>query len=211
MNTEKYLYDLYNQNISRDTLWTLEDYSKIRPEFRAAVIAHKKIRTVFLGNHINLLFEDTMTVRYQIQEMLRIEKTFEEAGIQDELSAYLPLLSTGSNLKATMMIEYAVVEERREALKKLRGIERKVYIQVSGGNKVYAIADEDLPRENDEKTSAVHFMRFELGQLDMSELKKGANLCVGVDHEGYTESLELSQNNQYQDTYKSLVNDLSNF
>jgi hypothetical protein len=194
---------VYTQTLSRDTLWTLESYSKLRQEFRSAVMAHKKKRTVFLGEHLNLLFEDTMTVRYQVQEMLRIEKTFDESGIQDELNAYLPLVPTGSNLKATMMIEYPVVDERRQALKRLRGIERQVYVQVNGEEKVYAIADEDLPRENDEKTSAVHFMRFELPQSFIQAVKQGGKLVVGVDHALYHQFTELTG-----ETLSSLVSDL---
>ena len=146
------IHTAYNEPLSRATLWTLEKYAKLRPDFRTAVMAHKKLRSVALGNHVTLLFEDTMTIRYQVQEMLRIEKTFEETGIQDELDAYTPLIPTGSNFKATMMIEYPVVEERKEALKRLRGIERQVWVRVEGSEKVFAIADEDLPRENEEKT-----------------------------------------------------------
>jgi hypothetical protein len=199
---------IYTEPLSRDTLWTLETYAKLRPAFRLAVIEHKKLRTVFLGKHINMLFEDTMTVRYQVQEMLRIEKTFEEAGIQDELSAYLPLLPTGNNLKATMMIEYTDIAERREALKRLRGIERQVYVQANNGSKIYAIADEDLPRENDEKTSAVHFMRFELAPSDIASLKSGKGLTIGVEHAEYSDSIYLCDNNH--ETYVSLVSDLKN-
>ncbi len=194
----------YQEPVCRDSLWTLETYARCRPDFRTAVMAHKKLRTVALGNHLTLLFEDTMTVRYQIQEMLRIEKTFEESGIQDELDAYLPLLPTGNNFKATLMIEYPVVEERREALKRLRGIERQVYVQVEGAAKVYAIADEDLPRENDEKTSAVHFMRFELTEDMVKALKYGVTLAVGVDHIAYQQHVELVDN-----VRSSLVADLT--
>jgi len=136
--------------ISRDSLLTLEAYAKQRAEFRARVLAHKKNRTVRLGQHITLIFEDELTVRYQIQEMLRIEKTFEEAGIQDELDAYTPLIPDGTNLKATMMIEYEDALVRRAELAKLKGVEDRVYIQVDGQPKVYAIADEDLERHGDE-------------------------------------------------------------
>jgi hypothetical protein len=180
----------YLEPVERSSLWTLEKYAKLRPAFRLAVMAHKKLRTVALGNHVTLLFEDTITVRYQIQEMLRIEKIFEEDGIQDELSAYMPLLPEGSNFKATMMIEYPVVTERVEALKRLRGIERQVYVQVEGAAKVYAIADEDLPRENEEKTSAVHFMRFELTEDMVQALKYGVTLAVGVDHALYQQTVD---------------------
>ena len=180
----------YLEPVTRDSLWTLEKYSKLRPAFRAAVMAHKKLRTVALGNHVSLLFEDVLTVRYQIQEMLRIEKTFEEAGIEDELSAYTPLIPDGSNFKATMMIEYTVVAERIEALQRLRGIEHKVWVQVEGASKVYAIADEDLPRENAEKTSAVHFMRFELTEDMVKALKYGVTLAAGIDHPNYPQALD---------------------
>src|SRR3954470_14738909 len=131
-------------HIAHDSLMTLEAYAKSRPEFRAKVLAHKKARTVHLGEHVTLLFEDELTVRYQIQEMLRIEKTFDEAGIQDELDVYNPLIPDGSNLKATMLIEYEDADERKRALSTLQGIERRVYVQVEGASKVYAIADEDL-------------------------------------------------------------------
>jgi hypothetical protein len=171
--------------IARDSLWSLETYAKKRPDFRKEVIAHKKIRKVHLGNHVTLLFEDEMTIRYQIQEMLRIERIYEEEGIQHELEAYNPLVPTGSNFKCTMLIEYSTAEERGEALKRLRGIERRIYVQVEGSDRVFAIADEDLERENDEKTSAVHFMRFELNEDMVKALKYGVGLAVGVDHEHY--------------------------
>ena len=148
--------------IARDSLLTLEDYARQRKEFRAKVIAHKKLRTIALGPHVTLQFEDELTIRYQIQEMLRIEKTFEEAGIQDEIDAYNPLIPDGSNLKATMLVEYEDEAERRAALAKLKGIENGVWLRVDGFPEVRAIADEDLDRENDEKTSSVHFVRFEL-------------------------------------------------
>ena len=146
--------------ITRESLMTLEAYAKARKDFRAKVIAHKKARTVHLGEHVTVVFEDELTMRYQIQEMLRIEKIFEEEGIQAELDAYNPLVPDGTNLKATMLIEYEDVEERRRALGRLKGIEDRVYVEVEGFPKVYAIADEDLERENDEKTSSVHFLRF---------------------------------------------------
>jgi hypothetical protein len=150
--------------ITRDSLLTLEAYAKARPALRAEVIAHKKIRNVQLGNHVSLLFEDELTLRYQVQEMLRIEKIFEEDGIQSELDAYNPMVPDGSNFKATMLIEYDNEVARKAALAKLIGIEDRLFIQVEGQARVYAIADEDLDRENDEKTSAVHFVRFELMQ-----------------------------------------------
>jgi hypothetical protein len=172
--------------IRRETLLTLEAYAKARPEFRAKVLAHKRNRIVELGGHVALLFEDELTVRYQVQEMLRIEKTFEEAGIQDELDAYNPLIPDGTNLKATMQIEYEDVEERRAALARLVGIESRTWVRAAGHAKVYAIADEDLPRENDVKTSAVHFLRFELAPDMIAALKAGAGLGVGIDHPNFT-------------------------
>lgn len=168
--------------IERGSLWTLEAYAKQRPEFRARVIAHKKNRTVHLGNHVTLIFEDELTIRYQIQEMLRIEKTFEEGGIQDELDAYNPLIPDGTNLKATMMIEYADADERKRELAQLKGVESRVYVQVDGQPKVYAIADEDLERENEEKTSSVHFLRFEFTPPMIAAFKAGAAVAMGIDH-----------------------------
>jgi hypothetical protein len=172
--------------ISRDSLWTLEAYARQRKEFRAKVIAHKKNRTLHLGQHVTLIFEDELTIRYQIQEMLRIEKTFEEAGIQDELDAYNPLIPDGSNLKATMMIEYDDPLVRKQELAKLKGIEDGVYVQVDGHPKVYAVADEDLERENDEKTSSVHFLRFEFSPAMIGSFRGGAAVAVGIDHVNYT-------------------------
>ena len=175
--------------VTRDSLMTLEAYSKARPEFRRKVIEHKKHRTVHLGPHVTLLFEDELTIRYQIQEMLRIEKIFEEDGILHELDAYNPLIPDGRNLKATMLIEYEDAELRRRELAKLIGIEDRVWVRVGGGEKVYAIADEDLERENDEKTSSVHFMRFELSEAMAAALKGGKPLAVGVDHANYKAEL----------------------
>ena len=171
--------------ISRDSLMTLEAYAKARPEFRARVLEHKKPRSLRLGDHVTLIFEDELTIRYQIQEMLRIEKTFDEAGIQDELDAYNPLVPDGTNLKATMQIEYDDVDARRAALARLKGIEDRVYVQVHGFGRVYAIADEDLERETDDKTSAVHFLRFELAPDMIAAAKRGANIGIGVDHPHY--------------------------
>ena len=171
--------------ISRDSLLSLEAYARQREEFRAKVMAHKRNRTVHLGAHVTLIFEDELTLRYQIQEMLRIERTFEESGIQDELYAYNPLIPGGRNFKATMMIEYTDVAERARALAKLKGIEDRVWIQVEGCARVYAIADEDLERENEEKTSAVHFLRFELNDEMARALKYGVALSLGVDHRNY--------------------------
>ncbi|MFN9807909.1 MAG: DUF3501 family protein [Betaproteobacteria bacterium] len=171
--------------ISRDSLLTLEAYSRQRKEFRARVIAHKKNRTLHLGAHITLIFEDELTMRYQIQEMLRIEKTFEEAGIQDELDAYNPLIPDGSNLKATMMIEYDDPDVRKRELARLKRVEDRVYVQVDGHGRSYAIADEDLERENDAKTSSVHFLRFEFTPEMIASFKAGAAVAVGVDHVNY--------------------------
>ena len=171
--------------ITRDSLLTLEAYAKARPEFRKRVIEHKKLRTLALGNHVTMIFEDELTIRYQIQEMLRIEKIFEEEGILHELESYAPLVPDGSNFKATMMIEYDDPSERKVALSKLIGVEDKVWVQVEGSPKVYAIADEDLERENDEKTSSVHFLRFELSKDMCEALKYGVTLSVGIDHENY--------------------------
>ena len=191
--------------ISRDSLMSLEVYAKQRPEFRRQVIEHKKHRTVHLGNHVTLLFEDEMTLRYQIQEMLRIEKIFEEDGIQSELDAYNPLCPDGSNFKATMLIEYVNVVDRKAALAKLIGIEDRLFIQVEGKERVYAIADEDLDRENDEKTSAVHFVRFELTPEMKAALKGGAQMMVGCDHPNYPSHVEELP----QETLAALLEDLS--
>ena len=171
--------------ITRDSLLSLEAYAKARAEFRARVLAHKKPRTVHLGDHVTLIFEDELTIRYQIQEMLRIEKTFEEYGIQEELDAYNPLVPDGSNFKATMLIEYEDPVERAEALARLVGIERGVWVQVEGLPPVNAIADEDLPRETESKTAAVHFLRFELAADMVAALRRGENLAIGVDHPQY--------------------------
>ena len=173
------------KRITRESLMTLEAYAKARKEFRARVLEHKRSRTIHLGEHVTLLFEDELTIRYQVQEMLRIEKIFEEEGIADELAAYNPLVPDGSNFKATMLIEFENVDDRRDALAKLRGIERRVWVQVEGCPKVFAIADEDLPRENDEKTSSVHFLRFELTKEMVAALKYGVALGMGVDHPNY--------------------------
>jgi hypothetical protein len=191
--------------ITRDSLWTLEAYSKNRSAFRTQVIEHKRLRTVHLGEHVTLLFEDEMTIRYQIQEMLRIEKIFDEEGIQHELESYTPLLPEGRNFKATMLIEYTDAAERAIALTQLKGIERQVFIQVEGANKVYAVADEDLERENEEKTSAVHFLRFDLNK-DMAEaLKYGVALHMGVDLPAYQVAAEAV----LLETRAALVKDLS--
>jgi hypothetical protein len=176
-------------HIARDSLLTLEAYARTRQEFRARVLAHKKARTVAIGDHVTLLFEDELTIRYQIQEMLRVEKTFEEAGIQDELAAYDPLVPDGSNWKATMLIEYEDPMERQLALAALRGIEDRVWVEVDGEPRLLAIADEDLERANDVKTSAVHFLRFELAPGMIAALRAGAALAMGCDHPAYAHAL----------------------
>ena len=168
--------------ITPESLLTLEAYAKARQAFRAKVMAHKKDRTVHLGEHVTLLFEDELTMRYQIQEMLRIEKIFEEAGIRDEIEAYDPMVPDGANFKATMLIEYEDPAERKRALARLKGIEDRTWIAVEGHPRVWAIADEDLDRENEEKTSSVHFLRFELAGEMVGSLKAGAALAIGVDH-----------------------------
>jgi hypothetical protein len=176
--------------LTRDKLMTLEAYAKARNTIRAEVMAHKKDRNVALGEHVTLIFEDEQTIRYQVQEMLRAEKVFEEAGIQDEIDAYNPLIPDGSNWKATMMIEYEDVEERRHMLTQLLGIEDRVWVQVAGFERVYAIADEDLERATEQKTSAVHFLRFELTAEMSRSLNQGAGLRMGVDHPAYQSTLE---------------------
>jgi hypothetical protein len=176
--------------IERESLMTLEAYSRGRKEFRAKVMAHKRDRKVALGEHVTLIFEDELTIRYQVQEMLRAERIFEEEGIDGELEAYNPLIPDGRNFKATMMIEYPDVEERRIALGKLKGVEDRAWVQVEGCARVLAIADEDLERENDEKTSAVHFLRFELTEEMARALKYGVGLSIGIDHPAYQASLD---------------------
>jgi Protein of unknown function (DUF3501) len=171
--------------IKRESLLTLEAYAKARIEFRAKVIEHKKRRTVHLGDHVTLLFEDELTIRYQVQEMLRIERIFEEDGIDDELQAYNPLIPDGTNLKATLLIEYEDVNERAQMLAKLKGIEDKIWLQVADCERTYAIADEDLERENEEKTASVHFLRFEFPSGAISALKQGADIAAGCDHPEY--------------------------
>ncbi len=171
----------------RQDLYSLEEYADTRPEFRARVLAHKKNRMIKLGDHATLYFEDRLTVQYQIQEMLRIEKIFEGAGIQEELDAYNPLIPDGANFKATLMIEYPDVEQRRDALAKLVGIEDRVWVQAEGLQRIHAIADEDLERSTGDKTSAVHFLRFELPQATTSAITAGAGFGFGIDHAEYTE------------------------
>jgi len=191
--------------ITRDSIMTLEAYAKARQGFRTQVMAHKKNRKVYLGENITLLFEDELTVRYQIQEMLRVEKIFEEKGILDEMSVYSSLIPDGRNWKATMLIEYPDPVERAKRLTKLIGIEDNVWVKVQGHNPVYAIADEDLKRETEEKTSSVHFLRFELTQNMIQGLHDGASLSMGIDHSVYQALIEQV------DTMvcSSLINDLT--
>jgi len=174
---------------SRDSLLTLEAYARQREQFRARVLAHKRHRTLHIGPHVTLIFEDELTVRYQIQEMLRIERTFDEEGIRAELEAYTPLIPDGTNLKATMMIEFEDPERRKVELERLKGIERRVYLQV-GGTKIFAIADEDMERENEKKTSAVHFLRFEFDSAALSALRAGSPIAAGIDHPGYSARID---------------------
>jgi hypothetical protein len=177
--------------IERASLMPLETYARERQQFRARVMQHKQNRKVHLGDHLTLIFEDELTIRYQIQEMLRAERIFEEDGIREELEAYNPLIPDGRNFKATMMLEYPDPEERKEWLARLKGIEERVWMQVGQMERVRPIADEDLDRENEEKTSSVHFLRFELSEPAAQALKTGASLAVGVDHPAYTASLSL--------------------
>ena len=174
-----------SRRIKRESLMTLEAYARERKEFRARVIEHKRARTLHLGDHVTLLFEDELTIRYQVQEMLRIEKIFDDDGIEAELAAYNPLIPDGTNLKATMLIEYDDADERRRALGTLKGIERRVWLQVEECPRVFAIADEDLDRETDAKTSSVHSLRFELSAEMIAALKYGVALGFGVDHPNY--------------------------
>jgi len=178
------------QKLTRESLMTLEAYAKARKDFRAEVLAHKKNRTVHLGEHVTLIFEDALTVRYQVQEMLRIEKIFEEQGIQDEIDAYNPLIPDGRNLKATMLVEYEDENERRSALALLKDVEDRTWVRVEGCPPVYAIADEDLDRETEEKTSSVHFLRFELTKEMVDALRYGVTLSMGVDHPHYNAKLD---------------------
>ena len=191
------------RTIERDSLLTLEAYARERKEFRDKVMAHKKQRRVQLGESIALHFEDELTIRYQVQEMLRAERIFEDEGIQQELEVYNPLLPEGGNFKATMMLEYPDVEERRHKLAQLIGVEDRIWVQVEDCPKVWAIADEDLERETAEKTSSVHFLRFELSEEMAQALKRGARLAMGVDHPRYTAAADVPA-----EVRNSLVKDL---
>jgi Protein of unknown function (DUF3501) len=177
------------QKLSRQDLMTLEQYAVERPRLRAEIIAHKQLRTVQVGPNMTWLFEDRATIRYQVLEMLRVERIFEAAGIQDELDAYNPLIPSGSNWKATLLLEFPDPAARQVALSKLIGVEDRCWVRVSEMERVFAIADEDLERENAEKTSAVHFLRFELSPTMIAAAQSGASLSVGVDHENYRHSI----------------------
>jgi hypothetical protein len=189
--------------ITRDSLLTLEAYSKVRKTIRAEAIAHRKLRSVALGEHITLQFEDEKTIRRQIQEMLHIEKIFDEDGIQSELEAYGPLVPDGTNWKATMLIEYPDPHERKRELARLIGVEDRMFVEVEGHPRVYAIADEDLDRENDEKTSSVHFVRFELPKAAREAVRAGASVKLGCDHTNYPAHVTIAA-----DTLASLAGDL---
>jgi hypothetical protein len=190
--------------LSRQDLMSLEQYAEQRAEFRQKVLEHKKARRVDIGPNFTLYFEDRLTIQYQVQEMLRIEKVFEAAGIEEELAAYNPLIPDGSNLKCTAMFEFPDVDERKRRLADLRGVEHVVWLQVDGFDRVFAIANEDLERSNDEKTSAVHFMRFELSAEMIEALKAGAGITTGVNHDLYRHEITLAPA-----SLESLVQDLS--
>jgi hypothetical protein len=177
------------QKLARRDLMTLEQYSIERARLRSEVIAHKQLRNVLVGPNMTWCFEDRTTIRYQVLEMLRAERIFESDGIQDELDAYNPLIPSGSNWKVTLLLEFPDAEERRRALSTLIGVEDRCWVRVSEMERVFAIADEDLNRENDDKTSAVHFLRFELSPSMVQAMKTGASLSIGVDHDNYRHSL----------------------
>lgn len=191
--------------LSASDLDSLEKYSLIRNEFRQQVMAHKKDRRVTIGEHATLYFEDAMTIRYQVQEMLRIEKIFEADGIQEELDVYNPLIPDGTNWKATFMLEYADENERKVSLAKLKGIDKHIWVQVDDCEKVRPIANEDLERETEDKTSSVHFMRFELDQRMVEKAKAGVTISMGIDHPEYQATIEAIDEN----VRASLVSDLS--
>jgi hypothetical protein len=176
--------------LAPEHLYSLQDYARLRPDFRARVMAHKEARKVPIGPNATLYFEDRLTMQYQVQEMLRIERIADPAGIADELAVYNALVPDGTNWKATFMMEYPDAEERRKALAELKGVERRVWVRVAGFDPVYAIADEDLEREDETKTSSVHFMRFELTPEMRRAVKAGAAIAAGIDHERYRHSVE---------------------
>ncbi len=189
--------------ITRDSLLTLEAYSKIRRTSRPEAISHRRLRSVMLGEHMTLQFEDELTIRRQIQEMLHIEKIFEEEGIQGEIEAYAPLVPDGTNWKATVLIEYPDPNERKRELARLIGVEDRLFVEVEGHARVYAIADEDLDRENGEKTSSVHFARFEFTQAMREALRAGASAKLGCDHTHYPAHVTIPP-----ETLASLAGDL---
>jgi hypothetical protein len=189
--------------ITPDNLLTLEAYAKYRKTRKGEVQTHRRLRTVHLGDHVTLQFESEWTIRYQIQEMLHIEKIFEEDGIRAEIESYAPLVPDGSNWKATVLLEYPDVEERKRELGRLIGMEDRLFVEVQGHARVYAIADEDLDRENEVKTSAVHFVRFELTPAMVASLKSGAGVRLGCDHPNCQGSSAISP-----DTLASLITDL---
>ncbi|MEE4283734.1 MAG: DUF3501 family protein [Pseudomonadales bacterium] len=193
-----------NKKLARADLWSLEEYSEKRSDFRTEVLAHKKNRQVRLGDHATLYFEDALTMKYQVQEMLRIEKIFTGPEIDEELGAYNPLIPDGSNWKATFMIEYPDAEERRVALTTMPGIEHKVWVKVGDNSKIYANANDDLERSNEEKASAVHFMRFELDAQSVADAKAGKTIAMGIDHDALPYSVDVSA-----ETAASLAADLS--
>ncbi len=189
--------------ITPDSLMTLEAYAKWRKQHKPEVIAHRRLRSVPLGEHVTVQFESELSMRYQIQEMLRIEKIFEEEGIQAEIDTYAPLVPDGSNWKATMLIEYPDENERKRELARLIGVEDRMFVEVEGMERVYAIADEDLDRENEEKTSSVHFLRFELTPAMRAAVKAGAAVKMGCDHTNYPAHVALGA-----ETLASLAGDL---
>ena len=189
--------------ITPDSLMTLEAYSKWRKEHKPEVLAHRKLRSLHLGDHITLQFESETTIRYQIQEMLRIEKIFEEEGIASEIEAYGPLVPDGTNWKATMLIEYPDINERKRELARLIGVEDRMFVEVEGHARIYAIADEDLDRETEEKTSAVHFVRFEFPPAAAAAVKAGASVKLGCDHKNYPAHITIPE-----ETLASLAGDL---
>ena len=189
--------------ITPDSLMTLEAYSKWRKQHKGEILAHRKLRTVHLGEHITVQFESELSMRYQIQEMLRIEKIFEEEGIQSEIEAYAPLVPDGTNWKATMLIEYPDVNERKRELARLIGVQDRMFVEVEGHARVYAIADEDLDRDNEEKTSAVHFLRFELAPAMRDAVRAGAAVKLGCDHTNYPAHMTIAP-----ETLASLAGDL---
>jgi hypothetical protein len=192
-----------NTPIRRESLMTLEAYAKVRKAMRVDAIAHRKLRSVALGEHLTLQFEDERTIRRQIQEMLHIEKIFDEEGIQSEIDAYAPLVPDGSNWKATVLIEYPDPHERKRELARLIGVEDRLFVEVEGHARVHAIADEDLERENDEKTSSVHFVRFEFSDAPRAAVRAGAAVKLGCDHTNYPAHVQISA-----ETLASLAGDL---